>query len=140
VVSALHERLRRFMQIEGRTSRTVLVVDDDADMRKLLRDFLQPGGYDVLEAANGHDAMVLVDSEPIDVVVLDKEMPGLNGLDVLSLLQRRRPGLPVIFVTAFGGPQIAEESRRRGATEYLEKPFRVRRIVDTIDEVVQRAH
>ena len=128
------------MQIEGRTSRTVLVVDDDADMRKLLRDFLQPGGYDVLEAANGHDAMVLVDSEPIDVVVLDKEMPGLNGLDVLSLLQRRRPGLPVIFVTAFGGPQIAVESRRRGATEYLEKPFRVRRIVDTIDEVVQRAH
>jgi DNA-binding NtrC family response regulator len=118
----------------------VLVVDDDADMRKLLKDFLEPGGYAVIEAANGDDVMALVDSEAIDVVVLDKEMPGLNGLEVLSLLHQRCPWLPVIFVTAFGGPQVAEESRRRGALEYLEKPFRVRRIVDTIDDVVRRRH
>lgn len=128
------------MQIESRTSRTVLVVDDDADMRKLLKDFLQPDGYDVIEAANGHDAMLLVESETIDVVVLDKEMPGINGLDVLSFLHHRCPWLPVIFVTAFGGPQVAEESRRRGAMEYLEKPFRVRRIVDTIQNLVRRRH
>jgi DNA-binding NtrC family response regulator len=118
----------------------VLVVDDDADMRKLLKDFLQPDGYDVIEAANGQDAMLLVESETIDVVVLDKEMPGINGLDVLSFLHHRCPWLPVIFVTAFGGPRVAEESRLRGATEYLEKPFRVRRIVDTIEHVVRRRH
>ena len=128
------------MQIEDRTSRTVLVVDDDAAMRKLLRDFLQPGGYDVLEAANAGEAMTLVDSAAIDVVVLDKEMPGVSGLDVLSVLHDRRPSLPVIFVTAFGGPQIAEESRRRGAMEYLEKPFRVGRIIETIDGVVRRRY
>ena len=128
------------MQIESRTPRTVLVVDDDADMRKLLKDFLQPNGYDVIEAANGQDAMLLVESENVDVVVLDKEMPGMNGLDVLSFLHHRCPWLPVIFVTAFGGPQVAEESRRRGAMEYVEKPFRVRSIVETIQNVVRRRH
>lgn len=128
------------MQIESRTTPTVLVVDDDADMRKLLKDFLQPDGYDVIEAANGHDAMLLAESETIDIVVLDKEMPGMNGLDVLSFLHQRCPSVPVIFVTAFGGPQVAEESRRRGAMEYVEKPFRVRPIVDTIQNLVRRRH
>ena len=103
------------MHLESRTAPTVLVVDDDADMRKLLRDVLQPNGY--------------------DVVVLDKEMPGMSGLDVLTVLHRRRPGLPVIFVTAFGGPDVAAESLSRGALEYVEKPFRLRRIVDTIRRV-----
>ena len=123
------------MQLESRTAPTVLVVDDDADMRKLLRDVLQPNGYDVVEAASGGDAVRLVESETIDVVVLDKEMPGMSGLDVLTVLHRRRPGLPVIFVTAFGGPDVAAESLSRGALEYVEKPFRLRRIVDTIRRV-----
>jgi DNA-binding NtrC family response regulator len=117
-------------------SAAVLVIDDDPDMRRLLRDFLIREGYHVIEAADGRDAIFLVESERIDVVILDKEIPGMNGLDVLSFLRRRRPRLPVIFITAFGGPEVAEESRRRGARHYVEKPFRVTAIVETVGAIV----
>lgn len=115
----------------------MLVIDDDPDMRRLLKDFLERDGHRVIEAPNGHHAILLVESEPIHVVILDKEMPGWNGLDVLSFLQQRWPSIPVIFITAFGGPDVAEESRRRGARYYVEKPFRVGRIIATVQAVIQ---
>lgn len=115
----------------------VLVIDDDAHMRRVLKDFLARSGYRVLEAASGAAAVELAEAAPIDLVILDKEMPGMNGLDVLSLLQERWPSIPIIFVTAFGGPDVAEESRRRGARYYVEKPFRVGRILETVQAVIQ---
>ena len=128
------------MQVERRAYGTVLVVDDDSEMRKLLADFLERDGHRVLEAGNGADAVALVESEPIDVVILDKEMPRMGGFDVLSLLQERGgPPVSVIFVTAFGGPQVADEALRRGALHYVEKPFRVASIVDTVQIVLQAA-
>ena len=120
-------------------SPSVLVIDDDPDMRRVLRDFLVRGGYQVIEAATGTAAILLIESERIDVVILDKEMPGLNGLDVLSFLHHRRPTTPVIFITAFGGPDLAEESLRRGASHYLEKPFRVTTIVETVQAVLAQS-
>jgi DNA-binding NtrC family response regulator len=124
--------------LEKHDPRSILVIDDDPDMRRLLSDFLLRSGYHVLEASNGKDAIFLVESERVDVAILDKEMPGMNGLDVLSFLSRRCPELPVIFITAFGGRDVAEESRRRGAWFYIEKPFRVTAIVDTIHAVLDR--
>lgn len=118
-------------------SLTVLVVDDDAQMRALLRDFLERDGHRVLESTSGEAAVSLVETEPLDVVILDKEMPGTNGLDVLAFLHHRCPGIPVIFVTAFGGPRVAEEALRRGASRYLEKPFRVSRILEVVQEVTR---
>ena len=128
-------RDERMANIQG--SASVLVIDDDPDMRRLLRDFLIREGYHVVEAADGRDASALVESERIDVVILDKEIPGMNGLDVLSFLRQRCPSLPVIFITAFGGPDVAEESRRRGAYRYVEKPFRVAAIVDTVQAILE---
>ena len=117
---------------------SILVVDDDPDMRRLLSDFLLRRGYHVLEASNGKDAMFLAESDRIDVAILDKEMPGMNGLDVLSSMRQRCPALPIIFITAFGGREVAEESRRRGAWFYIEKPFRVAMVVDTVQAVLDR--
>jgi CheY-like chemotaxis protein len=62
---------------------SVLVIDDDPDMRQVLSDFLQRSGYRVVEAANGQEGIFAAECEPIDAVILDKEMPGMNGLDVL---------------------------------------------------------
>jgi DNA-binding NtrC family response regulator len=120
-------------------SASILVIDDDRDMRRLLRDFLIRGGYGVIEAATGDEAIRLIESAPIDVVILDKEMPGMNGFDVLAYLRRRRPETPVIFITAFGGPEVAEESRRRGARRYVEKPFRVTEVVETVQAVLDES-
>jgi DNA-binding NtrC family response regulator len=128
------------MHAEHRAAGAVLVIDDDPDMRTVLRDFLERDGHRVLEAANGADGMFLVQCEQIDVVILDKEMPGINGLDVLSILGRRCPSIPVILITAFGGPHVAEEARQRGALLYVEKPFRVATIVQTVQRLMPRAH
>jgi CheY-like chemotaxis protein len=111
---------------------TVLIIEDDSAMRSLLHDVLERVGHRVIALADGTELPALVEREAFDVVILDKEMPGPNGLDLLTFLRHRRPTVPVIFVTAFGGPDVAEEAVRRGAYSYIEKPFRVGTILDTL--------
>lgn len=113
----------------------VLIIEDDVAMRAVLRDVLEREGYRVTERPDGSDLPVVAERERFDVVILDKEMSGPNGLDLLSFLRNRLPAVPVIFVTAFGGTAIAEEAARRGAYSYLEKPFRMAAILDTLAAV-----
>jgi len=113
----------------------VLIVEDDAAMRRLLRDALHRAGHRVLERPDGSEALAVAEREGLDAMILDKEMPGPNGLELLSLFRNRLPGVAVIFVTAFGGPQVAAEATRRGAYRYVEKPFRVGTILDTLDSI-----
>ena len=117
---------------------SVLVIDDDPDMRQVLSDFLRGSGYRVVEAANGREGIFAAESERVDLVILDKEMPGMNGLEVLSFFQLRRPRLPIIFITAFGGREDEDESRRRGAWLYIEKPFRVATVVGAVQSVLEK--
>jgi DNA-binding response OmpR family regulator len=116
---------------------TVLVVEDDPEMRALLKAFLQHEGYRVIEEARGDRARLLVESERLDAAIVDKEIPGINGLDLLSLLRHRCPTVPVILITAFGGPAVADEALRRGARYYLEKPFRVTKILTALENLVK---
>jgi DNA-binding NtrC family response regulator len=113
---------------------TVLIVEDDREMRSLLKDFLERDGYRVVERPDGSSLTALVESERFDAVILDKEMAGVNGLDLLSFLHHRVPDVPVVFITAFGGPAVAHEALRRGAWRYIEKPFRVAAVVEAIGE------
>lgn len=114
---------------------TVLIIEDEADMRALLRDVLERERHRVIDRPDGTDLPQLVESEEFDVVILDKEMPGPNGVDLLAFLRQRCPTVPVIFVTAFGGPRVADEAMRRGAYSYLEKPFRMSTILDVLAAV-----
>jgi len=123
----------------GAPSRSILVIDDDADMRHVFRDFLGGSGYRVIEASNGKDGIQQVESQHVDAVIIDKEMPGMNGLDVLSVLHERHPRLPVIFITAFGGRDVAAESVRRGACFYFEKPFRLGTVVEAVQSLLENA-
>ena len=138
MVSVLHPSTNDFM-VGKDNPPSVLVIDDDPDMRQVLSDFLQRSGYRVVEAANGQEGIFAAESEPIDAVILDKEMPGMNGLDVLSFFRHRCPRLPVIFITAFGGRDDEDESRRRGAWLYIEKPFRVAAVVEAVQSVLEKA-
>src|SRR5262249_10211892 len=116
-----------------RSSARVLVVDDDAEMRTLLRRTLEFDGHQVAERDRGTHVMAAVREVPFDLIILDKEMPGMSGLDVLPLLRREFPRLPVLLVTAFGGRQIASSALRLGATKYLEKPFRLSQLREAVD-------
>lgn len=111
---------------------TVLVVDDDPAMRALLRDWLEREGFRVLEEPSGERLLALASGGRFDVVILDKEMPGLGGFDVLPSFTRQRPEIPVILVTAFGGTLVAQEALRLGAHRYLEKPFQLRTLIEAV--------
>jgi DNA-binding response OmpR family regulator len=116
----------------------LLVVDDDDGMRALLRRTLESDGYEVTERDRGTHVLEALRGSafPFDLIVLDKEMPGLNGLDLLPLLRREFPQLPVVFVTAFGGRQVEASALRLGAASYLEKPFRLGQLLDAIDGLI----
>ena len=117
---------------------TVLVIEDDREMRALLCDAFEVAGYSTIARPDGRDLTALAELERFDAVVLDKELPGPSGLDLLSFLHKRLPAVPVILVTAFGGPTLAEEAANRGAYSYLEKPFRITAILATLAGVSER--
>ena len=116
-------------------AKAVLVVDDDPEMRALLRDYLERDGFEVVDSARGEDAMVLVERRTFDAAILDKETPGMSGLELLAFLRRTHPEVPVIVITAFGGGAVAEEAFARGASRYLEKPFRIKDLVAALRTV-----
>jgi CheY-like chemotaxis protein len=103
----------------------ILVVDDDAEMRSTLRRMLEGRGHRVIECGGGEGVRDAVARGSVQAVILDKEMPGVGGLDVLPALRRAYPDLPVILITAFGGEEVERRARLLGATFYLEKPFRM---------------
>ena len=115
-----------------------MIVDDDAEMRALLRGALERDGFEVREDSGVHLVPLLKWRAP-DAIVLDKEMAGVNGLDLLSYIRQRYPGLPVIVVTAFGGTDVEAEALKRGATCYIDKPFRVARLLAMLRAALDHA-
>lgn len=118
---------------------SVMIVDDDAEMRALLRDVLGRDGFHVREHSSGDGLVPLLEGWTPDAIVLDKEVAGANGLDLLSYIRRRLPSTPVVFVTAFGGSEVEAEALRLGATCYMDKPFRVARLLEVLRAAVSQA-
>jgi len=84
------------------------------------------------EHASGDGLVALLEVWAPDAIVLDKEMTGPTGLDLLPYIRRRHPGTPVILVTAFGGAKVEAEALKRGAAYYIHKPFRVTRLLEVL--------
>jgi len=103
----------------------VLVVDDDPEMRALLLDVLRNEGYEVAEAKDGIEAVLALRAREFDVILMDKNMPGPSGLDLLPGFRRVCPRSQIIMMTAFGDVASYMEAAEKGAVEYLFKPFRM---------------
>ncbi len=101
----------------------ILVIDDDAGIRESLKMTLEYDGYEVVGAATGQEGLNLVEREAPDLVLLDVKMPGMDGLDVLTRLHSMHDALPVVMISAHGTPSSAVEAIRKGALDFLEKPF-----------------
>jgi two-component system response regulator FlrC len=103
----------------------ILIVEDDADLREALTDTLKLSKYTVLVANDGVQALDLLKSQPVGLVITDVQMPNMTGLALLHEIKARWPNVPVLLMTAYGVISQAVEAMREGACDYLAKPFEV---------------
>jgi DNA-binding NtrC family response regulator len=113
----------------------ILVVDDDPDIREVLKDRLESLGYNVFAAASGVEALELLEKQNPQIVLMDIEMPEMGGLEALKEIRKRQIDITVVMITAHGTIERAVEAIRQGAYDFIPKPFEP----DHIALIVQRA-
>lgn len=123
------------MDVQTKRTPKVLVVDDDDRIRSLLTDTLSALGYDTLQAKNGEEALTLLETEKLDLVITDIRMPKLNGLSLLKNIKKRNPLLPVLIITGYNFTYTKDQAMEGGADGFLAKPFRIGKI----EELMRKA-
>src|SRR5919108_421563 len=119
-------------------SGSILVVDDDADIRDILSEILNSLGSRVITAANGQECLDRVDTEAPELVLLDIEMPVKNGLEVLKELRQRGRDTTTIMITAYGTIDRAVQAMKEGAFDFITKPFDLDHIVLVVEKALER--
>lgn len=118
-------------------SKTILVVDDAAFMRMMIRDILAKEGYVIHEAVNGRDALEKYDEVRPDLVTMDITMPEMNGLDALREIRTSDPVARVLMVSAMGQQKMIVEALEAGAMDFLVKPFQPTKVLETVKKCLQ---
>lgn len=113
-------------------SRSILVADDAAFMRMMIRDTLVGEGYVIYEAVNGADAVEKYAEVRPDLVMMDISMSGMNGLDALRLIRQHDPAARVLIVSALGQHDVITAALEAGALDFIVKPFQPSRVLATI--------
>ena len=118
----------------------VLIVDDEPAIRRALRPPLMELGFQVVEASRGEEALQLLHSGNVDVVLLDINMPGIGGIETLRRIRGFAPRLPVLMVTVREGEEEKVEALELGADDYITKPFSIRELIARIRTAHRRVH
>lgn len=119
--------------------RKILVIEDDASIRRGIVDALQFQGYGVLQAATGRAGLDMATSVDCDLVLLDLILPEKDGLEILEAIRNSRPSLPVIVLTARGAESDRVKGLKLGADDYVVKPFGVRELMARVEAVLRRS-
>ncbi len=117
----------------------VLIVDDEPNVRKVLGALLEQSGYTTTRAESAAEALRLVRAHDPDLVLTDLKMPAMDGLQLLAELRRDFPEIPVVMLTAHGTVETAVEAMKRGAHDFLTKPFDRRNVVEVIGKALAQA-
>jgi len=118
-----------------------LIVDDSLSMRKLIKKVIELSGFDVeefLEAANGREALQLLEDHWVDLVLCDIHMPEMDGLELLRQMRQEEVlgRIPVIMISTEGREEVLKEAQELGAKGYVKKPFSPEKIRETMDRVM----
>jgi nitrogen regulation protein NR(I) len=116
---------------------TILIVDDDPQLRQSFEKLLTAEGHTVKTAASGEAAIPMVETETPDLVIMDVRMPGMSGLEAFKAMHGIEPKLPVIIMTAYGTTETAIEATKLGAFEYVLKPFEIPDILALISQALE---
>src|ERR1700733_3106003 len=118
--------------------RRVLVVDDEENLRLVVRTFLKREGYEVEVAATGEEALGLVETFGPDVIITDVRMPKMGGLDLLATLKAKGNDCTVIVMSAYGNVDLALEAMKAGSYDYIQKPFKAEEVILTLRKAEER--
>jgi DNA-binding NtrC family response regulator len=113
----------------------VLLVDDEEEFVETLAERMRSRGMEVATSNSGGDALELVEAEPYDVVVLDLQMPGMDGIEVLQRIKQRQPEIQVVLLTGHATVEKGVEAIKQGALEFLEKPTDI----SALSEIIHKA-
>lgn len=116
----------------------ILLVDDDPSLREVLAFALREQGHEIVSASNGEAALVSMESFQPEVVITDLKMPGIDGIQLLERVRSLDSAIPVILLTAFGSIEDAVEAMKRGAHDYLTKPYSREELKVTLDQALER--
>ena len=116
----------------------ILIVDDESNIRLGLNKCLAKEGYYIEEASNGEEALQLIYNKKYDLILMDVQMPELNGFDVLKRIRKFGNSTRVIMMTAFGTVGMAVDSMKIGAVDFLSKPFTISKVRDVVKEVLDK--
>ncbi len=125
---------------KARRNARVLVVDDEAPIRSMISVTLERQGYEIRQAGSGSQAMELLEQGPFDLVLTDIVMEDGNGMALLERIHASQPQLPVVMVSAIHDISVAIDSMRRGAYDYLLKPFEREHLVATVQRALDHRH
>ena len=120
------------------SNQKILIVDDDPQIRMLLKDRLEANGYEILQAKNGCAGLELVQTQNPDLMLLDMQMPEMGGMEVLHCLRQKSLELPVIVLTAHGTIERAVKAMKLGAYDFLPKPCKPDHILMVVQKVLER--
>src|ERR671922_2279585 len=116
----------------------ILIVDDEEVLRDVLEVVLRKEGFDAVLAATGEEALNVLDTEEVDLVILDIMLPGISGIDTLRAIRIANPTLPVIVITAFSSIDGAIEAMKHGAFHYIPKPFKNEEVILTVNKALEQ--
>ena len=123
--------------INHKSKARILVVDDEPAVLETVREILVLKGFDVVVAADGIQAVdTVANTQNLDLIITDMNMPGMNGLDLLKLIGRLKRNLPIIILTGNATVENALESVKEGACNYLFKPFNVDKLLSAVARVL----
>ncbi len=118
----------------------ILVIDDEEDVREVLRLHLEGAGFNVIEAENGEVGIALLRSEDnmvnVGLILCDIRMPKVNGVECVDFLKREAPGIPIVMVTGYPDTEMATSFLKKGVKDYLVKPVEKEKLLAVVDDIV----
>jgi DNA-binding response OmpR family regulator len=126
------------MEDTSMKNKNVLIVDDEKNIRLTLSMALEPLGLNIDTAINGEDALSILKTRDIDIILLDLKMPGIDGIEVLRRVREIHSDIRVIIITAHGTIDSAVEAMKLGAVDFLQKPFAPQEIREIVSRVIAR--
>ena len=118
----------------------IMIVDDEQDIREVIKLHLGEDTFQILEAGDGGEAIRILKSEDnlvsVGLILCDIRMPNVDGVECIDYLKQNAPGIPIVVITAFPDPQLAASLIKRGVKDYLVKPLEKEKLRQTVDTIL----